>query len=102
MGLHKRIEDKLASQIANKLKQMREDSGLSADQAANLLGLDVHVLRSYESNRRGTKAGTLLKASAIYGKPIDDLLVSARKTIELEKAIELVQSAGLSVVSAAD
>jgi transcriptional regulator with XRE-family HTH domain len=101
MELHERIECKLASQIASKLKQMREDSGLTADQAANLLGLDVHVLRSYESNRRGTKAGTLLKASAIYGKSIDDLLTSAREMIELEKAIELVQSAGM-VVSAAD
>jgi hypothetical protein len=43
----------------------------------------------------------LLKASAMYNKPIDDLIASARKMIELEKAIELVQSAGM-LVSAAD
>lgn len=57
-----------------KLKQMREQCGLSVIQVAELMGLSRITVWSYESGKRNPSFEKLQKFAKIYGCTVNDFV----------------------------
>lgn len=62
--------------FANKLKQLRERSGLSQLELANILEVSKSTISMYEQGKREPNFEILLKIANIFHVSVDDLLGS--------------------------
>ena len=62
--------------LANKLLQLRNESGLSQEKIAEYLGIDQSLVCKYESGERSIGMNALLKLSELYCISLGDLLYS--------------------------
>ena len=70
-----------------KLKQAREKTGMTQEQAAEAVGVSLGVWRHYEQGSRrfdGAGLATILKAAIVFSCKIEDM-------IESEEIIELIK-----------
>lgn len=76
--------------MENKLKTMREGRELSQQECADLSGVNIRIIRSYEQKTRdinGAKLSTLLRLCLALGCRLDDIIDDA-ETLELLRQYE--------------
>jgi len=65
--------------IHERLRQLRQTSGLTQEQVAGQIGLTRQALSSYESGRTRPDIETLMKLAEIYGTDLEGLLWGSEK-----------------------
>lgn len=65
----------MAGPIAVKLRDLREQRGLSQKQAAELAGITAETLIDLEGGKRAPYMPTVTKLARAYGVPIEELAV---------------------------
>src|SRR5918993_1656047 len=60
--------------LANRLRLLRAQRGLTVKDAAQQVGVDRHTLRRIELGTQGAQYPTLAKIADGYGVPVEDLL----------------------------
>lgn len=76
--------------MENKLKTMREGRELSQQECADLSGVNIRIIRSYEQKTRdinGAKLSTLLRLCLALGCKLEDIIDDA-ETLELLRRYE--------------
>lgn len=93
--------------IANNLRQLRLNSGMTQEQVAEKIGLTRQALSSYESGRTRPDIDMLLRLSEVYGTDIDGVvygqarMLKSRRIIKVISAILFAAITGLTAISSA-
>lgn len=66
--------------FGQRLKQLREENGLSQIQFANQLGITEEIVDAFENDETMLSADMLVKLSSFYNMSIDELLGNTQKT----------------------
>lgn len=66
--------------FGQRLKQLREENGLSQIAIANLLGITEEDINAFENDETMPSAEILVKLSSLYNMSVDELLGNSRKT----------------------
>ena len=72
-------------QIGEKLKQKRNEAGLSQEVLAEKIGVSRQTVSNWENNRSYPDIGSVLRLSDLYGISLDELLkedTNMRKHVE--------------------
>lgn len=91
--------------IANNLRQLRLNSGMTQEQVAEKIGLTRQALSSYESGRTRPDIDMLVRLSEVYGTDIDGVVYGqdrALKSLRIVKSLSLFLYAaivGLTIIS---
>lgn len=74
--------------MENKLKTMREGRELSQQECADLSGVNIRIIRSYEQKTRdinGAKLSTLLRLCLALGCRLEDIIDDAETLVLLRR-----------------
>lgn len=66
--------------FGQRLKQLREENGLSQIAIANQLGIKEEAINAFENDETMPSAEILVKLSSLYNMSVDELLGNSRKT----------------------
>ena len=66
--------------FGQRLKQLREENGLSQIAIANQLGIKEEAINAFENDETMPSAEILVKLSSQYNMSVDELLGNSRKT----------------------
>ena len=66
--------------FGQRLKQLREENGLSQIAIANQLGIKEEAINAFENDETMPSAEILVKLSSLYNMSVDELLDNSRKT----------------------
>lgn len=72
----------------DRLKELREKNGITQKQLADLTGINIRAIRSYEQGTRnlnGARLSTLLKFCIALGCPLHDLITEPETLENLER-----------------
>ena len=78
--------------IANNLRQLRLNSGMTQEQVAEKIGVTRQALSSYESGRTRPDVDMLLQLSEVYGTALDGVVYGqdrALKSLRIAKQLAL-------------
>lgn len=88
--------------IANNLRQLRLNSGMTQEQVAEKIGLTRQALSSYESGRTRPDIDMLLRLSEVYGTDIDGVVYGqdrALKSLRIIKTVSLFLYGAIAVLT---
>ena len=88
--------------IANNLRQLRLNSGMTQEQVAEKIGVTRQALSSYESGRTHPDIDTLVQLSEIYGTDIDGVVYGqdrALKSLRIIKRVAFFLYAAIAVLT---
>lgn len=66
--------------FGQRLKQLREENGISQIAFANQFGINEEEINAFENDEAMPSAEILLKLSSLYNRSVDELLGNSRKT----------------------
>ena len=76
--------------IANNLRQLRLNSGMTQEQVAEMIGVTRQALSSYESGRTRPDIDMLLRLSEVYGTDIDGVVYGQNRALKSLRIIKTV------------
>lgn len=76
--------------IANNLRQLRLNSGMTQEQVAEMIGVTRQALSSYESGRTRPDVDMLLRLSEVYGTDIDGVVYGQNRALKSLRIIKTV------------
>lgn len=88
--------------IANNLRQLRLNSGMTQEQVAEKIGVTRQALSSYESGRTRPDIDMLLRLSEVYGTDIDGVVYGqdrALKSLRIIKTVSLFLYGAIAVLT---
>lgn len=88
--------------IANNLRQLRLNSGMTQEQVAEMIGVTRQALSSYESGRTRPDIDMLLRLSEVYGTDIDGVVYGqnrALKSLRIIKTVSLFLYGAIAVLT---
>lgn len=75
--------------LGRRLRQAREEIGLSQNEAATLIGTKAPTLNRYEGGDRTVSIGVLIDLGRIYGKPVSWFLAAVEDAYERERLAQI-------------
>ena len=88
--------------IANNLRQLRLNSGMTQEQVAEKIGVTRQALSGYESGRTRPDIDMLLRLSEVYGTDIDGVVYGrnrALKSLRIIKTVSLFLYGAIAVLT---
>ena len=85
--------------IHDRLRQLRQNSGLTQEQVAGQIGLTRQALSSYESGRTRPDIETLMRLAEIYGTDLEGILYDSEKQEKAARRIKLAAGITFGVLS---
>ena len=85
--------------IHQRLRQLRQTSGLTQEQVAQQIGLTRQALSSYESGRTRPDIETLMKLAEIYGTDLEGILYGNEKQQKAARRIKVTAGITFGLLS---
>ena len=85
--------------ISNNLRQLRLDSGMTQDQAAEKLGVTRQALSSYETGRTRPDIDMLIRLCQVYGTDLDGMLYGQSRGLRAARSVKIAAVALLILIT---
>ena len=88
--------------IGDNLRLLRQEKGMTQNQAAEELGVTRQAISSYESERTRPDIDTLMRLAEIYGVSFEDVIYGSSRTLKRRRSVKiaaLLLYAALSVLT---
>lgn len=76
--------------IAENLRQLRRNAGMTQEQVADRIGVTRQALSGYESGRTRPDIDMLLRLSTVYGTDLDGIVYGQDRTLRKARAIKRI------------
>jgi len=86
--------------IAKNLRQLRLNSGMTQEQAADRLGVTRQTLSSYESERTRPDIDMLMRLCALYGTDLDGIIYGQARALKYLRIIKRIALGLFDVIAA--
>lgn len=78
--------------FANRLREIRERSGMKRKEVAEKLGISLQAYSCYEQGKREPRLGNIIKMSKIFDVPIDVLCLPYHIDMTIESCSDFIRS----------